>query len=527
MKIDRVYYNGVIRTMVSEGDTVEALAVHNGTIVAAGTSKEMRAIDACEYVDLQGRSVLPGFADTHMHLFHDCMGRITPNLSGCHSIPEILSLLEQRKESIKPGQWLTAENMHLEFLKEGRFPNCDELDSVSSEIPICIGSFCHHVHVLNSAALALAGIDASFQPMVADHVGRFDDGRPDGVVREVVYPEHVDPVIPRMSLQECVDAVHEHLQYCSSLGLTQLEVNQEDGPFGARLYTEMRRQKGLPCHLTLNWYPEYPNVRGLVTGFGDDDLKLGAIKMLTDGGIGSAGALMLEDYENPVGTRGECNYTQEELDELVKTAYDAGHDVSIHAIGDAANDMVLTAFERAYDPAVGDARRFYFVHATLVSNTFIERAAKIPCVIAIQPVWLENFVNFGELRLGKERANRLFQIKDMMDAGLIVAGGTDAPVCTVNPFYGVECAVIRQAVGRDDVTLGADQAISVYQAVEMVTKNAAYWCSEEHRKGTLEVGKLADFIVLDRDIFAIDPKLIHETQVQLTVLNGDVVFERA
>lgn len=104
MKIDRVYYNGVIRTMVSEGDTVEALAVHNGTIVAAGTSKEMRAIDACEYVDLQGRSVLPGFADTHMHLFHDCMGRITPNLSGCHSIPEILSLLEQRKESIKPGQ---------------------------------------------------------------------------------------------------------------------------------------------------------------------------------------------------------------------------------------------------------------------------------------------------------------------------------------------------------------------------------------------------------------------------------------
>ena len=170
MKIDRVYYNGVIRTMVSEGDTVEALAVHNGTIVAAGTSKEMRAIDACEYVDLQGRSVLPGFADTHMHLFHDCMGRITPNLSGCHSIPEILSLLEQRKGSIKPGQWLTAENMHLEFLKEGRFPNCDELDSVSSEIPICIGSFCHHVHVLNSAALALAGIDASFQPMVADHV---------------------------------------------------------------------------------------------------------------------------------------------------------------------------------------------------------------------------------------------------------------------------------------------------------------------------------------------------------------------
>ena len=211
----------------------------------------------------------------------------------------------------------------------------------------------------------------------------------------------------------------------------------------------------------------------------------------------------------------------------MKTAYDAGHDVSIHAIGDAANDMVLTAFERAYDPAVGDARRFYFVHATLVSDTFIERAAKIPCVIAIQPVWLENFVNFGELRLGKERANRLFQIKDMMDAGLIVAGGTDAPVCTVNPFYGVECAVTRQAVGRDDVTLGADQAISVYQAVEMVTKNAAYWCSEEHRKGTLEVGKLADFIVLDRDIFAIDPKLIHETQVQLTVLNGDVVFERA
>lgn len=527
MQIDRVFYNGTIRTMAAEDDIVEALAVHNGTIVASGSSESMRAIDAKEYIDLEGRTVVPGFADTHMHLFHSCMGRIIPSLSSCHSIADVLEVLNQNKGEVEPGKWLLAENLHLEFMAEGRFPTVDELDQVSSEVPICIGSFCHHVHILNSAALAAAGIDKDFRPMVEEHVDRFEDGRPSGAVREATYPEVVDPVIPRMTFQETVEAVDDYLHYCASLGLTQLEVNQEDGPYGARLYQEIRRQKGLKCRLTLNWYPEYPNVRGLVTGFGDDELKLGAIKLLTDGGVGSAGALLNEPYANPAGTYGESNYTQEELDDLVKTAYDAGHDISVHAIGDKANDMLLTAFERAYDPEVGDARRFYFVHATLVSDTFIERAAKIPCVISIQPVWLENFVNFGVLRLGEERANRLFPVKDMMEGGLVVAGGTDSPVCDINPFYGVECSVTRQAVGRSDVTLGADQAVSVYQAVEMVTKNAAYWCSEEGRKGTLEVGKLADFIQLDRDIFAIDPHEIHDTQVLRTVLGGQTVYERA
>lgn len=527
MKIDRVYYNGAIHTMAAENDVVEALAVHNGTIVATGLNDEMRAIEAGEYIDLAGKTVIPGLADTHMHLFLDCLGRITPDLSGCHCFQDVIDVLNERKPQIKEGQWLTAENLHLEFLEEGRFPTIEELDQVSAEIPICIGSFCHHVHVLNSAALAAAGIDKDFEPMVEEHVERFEDGRPTGVVREGTYPAVVDPVIPRMSFQETIDAVDDYMLYCASIGLTQLAVNQEDGPFGARLYQELRRQKGLKCRVTLNWYPEYPNVRGIVTGFGDDSIKLGAIKLLTDGGVGSAGALLYEAYNDPAGEFGETNYGQEELNEMVKKAYDAGHDVSIHAIGDKANDMVLTAFENAYDPEVGDARRFYFVHATLVSDTFIERAAKLPCVISIQPVWLENFVNFGELRLGKERANRLFPIKDMIEGGLVVAGGTDAPVCSTNPFAGIECAVTRQAVGRDDVTLGADQAISVYQSVELVTKNAAYWVSEENRKGTLEVGKVADFIALDRDIFAIDPKEIHATEVLRTVVDGKTVFERA
>lgn len=526
MKIDQVFYNGVIHTMAQEGETVEALAVSNGVIVDAGSDYDIAGIDAVERIDLQGATVIPGLADTHMHLYADCITRLTPSLHACRNHDDIKQILREDMNRIKPGQWITAENLHIEQLEEGCFPNREVLDEVSSDIPICIGTFCHHIHMLNSAALAAAGIDKDFEPKIADQVERFEDGTPTGVIYDLVYPETVDPIVPRPDLAETVEMLDEYLQYASSLGITQLAINQEDGPFGARKYQELRRVHGMKVRLTLNWYPPKSNENGIVTGFGDDTLRLGATKLLTDGSVGGATALLNVPYCDPEGGQGECNYTQEELDALVKDYYDAGWDISVHGIGDKANDMVLTAFERAYDPAVGDARRFYFVHATLVSDSFIERAAKLPCMISIQPAWMVNYANFGEKRLGTERANRLFPIKDMIDGGLIVSGGTDAPVVPLNPFCGIESSVTRQAVGRDDVTLGPDQAISVYQAVEMCTKNASYWCHDEHRKGTLEKGKLADFAVLDRDVFSVDPKMIHETVVMRTVLGGETVFSR-
>lgn len=524
MQIDSVFYNGVFNTMVSEGDTVEAIAVHNGRIVDMGTNNAMKSINASEYVDCGGHTVIPGLSDTHMHLYADMLNLRTPTLANCRSFEDIKAVLRDALPNVAPGKWLLAENLHVEFLEEGDFPTLEVLDDVSSDIPICLGSFCHHIHILNSAALAEAGIDKDFKEPIAGQVERFEDGRPDGVLRDQVYPEFVDPIIPRMGLQETIDATNQYLEYAASQGMTQLHAYQEDNPFGIRMYQELRNQYGLKCRVSLNWYPEYPNIRGIVTGFGDDELKLGAVKFLSDGSFGGATAYLKEPYANPAGEYGECSFTQDQLDEMVKTAYDAGHELAVHAIGDKANDMVLTAFERAYDPEIGDARRFYFIHATMVSGDWIERASKIPCVISIQPSWFVNYVNFARMRLGDERLSDLFPIRSMMDGGLIVAGGTDAPVTTINPFQGIESSVTRQAIGRDDETLAPSQAISVYEAVEMCTKNAAYWLHEETEKGTLEIGKLADFVVLDRDIFSVEPKTIHEVTPLRTVMGGKTTY---
>lgn len=253
------------------------------------------------------------------------------------------------------------------------------------------------------------------------------------------------------------------------------------------------------------------------------------MKYLSDGAVGGRTAYLWEPYSDDPSTCGQPSFTQEELDEIVQQRYQEGHELCIHAIGDRAISMVLDAFAAAYDPAIGDARRLYLAHCTVPPRDFYEKIKGLPVYPQLSPNWWVNFETFSHDRLGpegSERHNRLFPIRDLLDHGVVVQCGSDAPVATVNPWVGIQGAVTRRAVGSD-IPQAACQAVSVYEALLTYTRNAAYYNHEENEKGTLEVGKWADFAVLDHDPFQVDPEELHTIRSWLTVAGGHETFRES
>ncbi len=523
MKADKIFYNGTVYTMEKEGETVEGIAVLNGKIVDMGTSEYIRTIPSDESIDLHGHTVLPGFADTHLHLYSACEDHTKANLMPAHSIADIQNILREALDFLADGDWLLGENLHIDYLQENRLPDCRELDEVSPDVPIVIATFCRHTHVMNSRAMALIGMDAHRAEIPSDMLECFPDHTLNGVIREWPYEKYVLPHIPIRHLPENIELMNQYLEYVASQGFTQLHTYQNETADGIRLYSEIRRKYGLKCRITFNLTPEELSAPNIITGFGDDMLKIGAAKFLEDGSLCSGSCLMEEDFCDAPGEHGIMVHSQEELNELVRISYNAGNDVAVHAIGDKANEMVLTAFEKAYDPAIGWGRRFYIIHATVLNKALIERMKKLPLLVCTQPIFLRNFVNVSKSKLGLEREAGLMPLRTLFDNGILVAGGSDAPVREINPFNAIQCAVTRRDLDGDEI-IAPHEKISVYEAITMYTKNAAYCVHEESIKGTLQTGKAADFIVLDRDPFFTEENSLHSIQVLQTVLGGETTY---
>lgn len=520
---DKVFFNGNIYTMEAENESVSGVVVYNGKIIATGTDEIVKAYPCKEYIDLKGQTVLPGLADTHMHLYMDCIDRLKIDLQNVHSISEILEKLKKAVPNITGNQWLFGENIHSDYLIENRFPNSNELDEVSTTIPIILGSFCRHTHILNKKAMEICEIEKHRDEINSDMLEYYEDNSLNGNIKEWAYDAFVAPNFPKRTLNENVELMDKYLNFVASNGITQLHAYQQDNNDGIHLYQEVRRKKGLKCRITFNFLPDTCAESNVTTGFGDDMLKIGATKLLIDGSIGSDSALMYDEYLDSPGEVGIMTHSQKELNSLVKKAYDLGNDVAVHAIGDRGNDMVLTAFENAYKPEIGWNQRFYIIHATTLSETFIERAKKLPLLICAQPIFIRNFVNMSYNKIGPDRNKRFMAFKTMLDNGLIVSSGSDAPVRELNPFNGIYCAVNRTDIdGEEEISV--NQGISVYEAICMYTKYAAYCAREEKIKGTISPGKVADMIIVDTNPFTCDPKKLNTIKVKETILGGETVW---
>ena len=536
IKADKVFYNGNFYTMKREGDRVQALAVLNGLIVFAGSNEEAAEIPAEERIDLEGRTVLPGFTDTHIHLMMDAAERLKVDLSGARSIPDIIAAMKEKAEETKGEDgWLLGCKVHMEDLREGRFPGRRELDEITLTRPVYIYDYSLHAGMVNSKALEIAGIGKGFVPEVPGTVEFDGEGEPSGIIRETAlkyFEPHMglktdDPAF-RKALMEKIAP-----QY-SKLGLTTIHTFSAitgDVMEYIYMYQEMAEEGTLPFRIRINTIADLPRSIGAVSGVGTDMVKYGAKKIFCDGSLSSRSAALMEPYSDAPDTKGVLMYSQEELNRQVLEAYDYGMEVAIHAIGDMGLEYVLRAVENCMEKTVNVRKgtRIRIIHDLLASEEQIERMKKLPVILDIQPIFLKNWTRIAVDRLGEERMNAKFMpYRRYLDAGLIVTAGSDAPVDGCDPLVGIQLIVTRKDLtGYPPEGLVMDQAVTVYEAVDMFTGKAAYCTNEENIKGTLEPGKYADLVVLSRDIFETAPEEIADIEVLRTVVGGRTVYKKS
>jgi len=527
MLLDKNVINGKIHTMEGSGNLCEAFSIYDGKIIACGTTKEILKNEAEEVIDLKDRSVLPGFIDAHQHILYYAKSLTTINLAGSKSWEEAKKRLTEKAAATPKGKWIRGARFDHQAWEEPTLPTRKELDSISTDHPILIDRYCMHVHVVNSPALKIAGITNNYKPVSANTVGFDENGEPTGIL----WDNAITPVLqkipdPLESFEARKESIAAILQDMSRYGITGAHPTQGkfvDAEEFIGIYQDLEREGRLPVRIYAN-FDEYPCF-GIKTGFGNEKIKYGFFKIYSDGNMGSRSAAMFEPFSDRPDMMGVLNYSEDEINAMCQKAYDLDLQIGIHAIGDRGLHIALKAIEKAYLRNPKKDPRFRLIHAFITNEDLIKRMKQLPVVVDIQPKFLATDITWAEDRLGPVRIKYAFPWRRLIDEGLILAASSDLPVEHYNPFLGIHAIVTR--TNLDGYPAGGwypEQKVTAYEAIAMYTKNAAYASFEENIKGTISKGKLADFIILDRNPFTIHPDELKSVVVEKTFLGGREVF---
>ncbi len=538
-RVDSIYHNARIYTVDPEDSTAEAIAVAGERIVAIG-SRDMvgRAGDSqTSWVDLEGRTVIPGIVDSHNHVITAGIFMAGVLLFSATSIGQLQELLAARVAEAEPGQWVLGGGWIENQFDEWRMPTRDDLDPVSPHNPVLLSRL-FGMSLVNSRALELAGIGRDTPD---PHGGSIDRDPATGAATGILRGTALELVRGKIPLgdsgqqlgfmRDCIlRAGQEYLRW----GITSV-IDPGVTPLGMRAYQGLLVDGLLP--LRVNMMPVWHGLRagphqdelagridhlGVYTGFGDHWLKLGALKMAVDGGLGSQTSLMYEPYLDKTKSQVPLRLDIERLQEYIRAGHQAGWSIGIHTCGDLAQDRALEAF----DAVVGTKRdtglrRHNIIHGYFPTERALELMAQHRIAVSAQPgfIWVE-----GDLYLtavSEEKAASFTPLRTYIDHGILVAANSDMTSAHYNPFWGMHSALTR-TTSRGRV-LGPDECLSRAQTLRAFTLNGAALAGEERLKGSLEVGKLADFAVLDRDIMRVPDQEIRDTRVLTTVLGGKVV----
>jgi hypothetical protein len=536
-KPDLILYDGKLHTQDPDTPQATAVAIAHGRVRAVGEDSEIRALAApgTRAVDLGGRRVLPGLVDSHFHLYGWALSRRRLSLVGAESLADVRRRVAERAAETPAGGWILGQGWNETRWPTPQMPTRADLDDVAPDHPVLLWRSDLHLAVANTRALREAGVDAGTPDPDQGRVDRDDAGRPTGVLRELAI-DLVERAVPQPSEDEAVDALEEAFGVLHRLGVTGVHDHRimggEDGPRAFGAYQRLQEAGDLALRLWMGIPGERLDeaiALGLRTGFGDERLRVGHVKLFSDGSQGARTAWMLEPYED-TDDAGMPLTPMDEIAAAVAKADQSGLAVAVHAIGDRANRELIAVFE---EHATHDGRRVphRIEHAQIMRPEDVERLARLgrpgqPVVAAsVQPIHVTDDIPLSEASIGA-RSRFSYPFRDLLDAGVPVAFGSDAPVADPNPLWGIHAAVTRQQ--RDGSPAGGwypEQRLSVAEAVWGFTMGPAAVTGQQEDLGSITPGKLADLVVLDRDIFAIDPADIHRAQVVLTVFDGEVVYE--
>ncbi|MEA3349344.1 MAG: amidohydrolase [Chloroflexota bacterium] len=527
--------NGKFHTQDPAYPHATAVAIRGGRIWAVGDDEEIRALAAsdAQVIDLDGRRVLPGLTDAHFHYYDWALGLKQLALAEADSLTDLRERLAQRASETPPDQWILGQGWNESRWPEQRMPTRADLDAVAPDHPVILWRNDLHLAVVNTRTLQEAAITADTPNPPEGIINRDKSGEPNGILRELAI-NLVTDIIPPPTEEVTTKAMQEGFSILHRLGLTGVHdyriMGGADGPPAFRAYHTLASASDLALRMWMNIPGELLDeaiALGLRTGLGSDYLHVGHVKLFADGGQGARTAWMLEPYEDT----GDCGMPltpMNEIAEAVGKADEAGLAVAIHAIGDRANRELITVFENIPQPASRILHRVphRIEHLQMIQPQDVTRLGQLDVLASVQPIHCPDDIPMIEKSVG-QRGRLAYAFRDMLDAGVTLALGSDCPVASPNPFWGIHAAVTRQR--RDGTPTGGwypSQRLSVSEAVWGYTMGCAIASGQEKEQGSLTPGKLADLIVLDRDIFNIPPEQIHDTQMIMTVFDGRIVYRR-
>jgi predicted amidohydrolase YtcJ len=535
-----ILLNGNFQTMEGRSPQAQAIAVKSGRIMAVGGNDAIQGMagDATEIIDAEGRLGLPGMMDSHFHFYDWAMGRHQLELSTITSLDELTAQVARAAQKQAAGDWILGQGWNESDWPVHKMPDRDVLDRVAPDHPVALWRCDLHLVSVNSLALKLAGIDETTPDPPDGVIEKDASERPTGVLRELA-PNLVKAVIPEPGGDALRAAMQGGMSYLHSLGLTGIhDMRLMGGMEGAAALRAWQFLNEMG-ELKLRCWTSIPGERleeaialGLRTGMGDDRLRIGHVKYFGDGGMGARTAWMIEPYLD--ADMGMPLASVELLKEAITKAEHAGLAVAVHAIGDRANRELIGIFEELEALRAKELPGGYLPphvphrieHTQMIRPEEIHRLAKLGMAACVQPHNMILDINMIQESVGT-RGCFTYAYKEMMDAGIPVLFSSDAPVCDPSPLVGIHAAVTRQR--RDGTPEGGwypQQRVSVMQAVQAYTTIPAafYGCAGEF--GSLTPGKKADIILLNQDIFQIDPMGIADTQVDMTIFNGEIVYRR-
>lgn len=527
---DLVLINAKIWTVDKTTPQAEAVAIWQEKILAVGGTAELRSLigPETEVLDLDGKLVLPGFHDNHTHFVEGGFWLTGVKLKDAENEEEFGRRLAAKSKELPPGTWITGGTWDHDNWPGGNLPTAELIDRFVPDRPVFVSRYDGHMSVANSLALRMAGVSSTTPDPPGGVIVRSGSRIPAGVLKDTAQ-ELVYRVIPERSVAEVHQAIEAALVEARRVGVTSLE-DMNLNPKTLRIYQKLLREGKLTARINGRWamsrWRELADL-GITGNFNNHWIKIGGLKEYVDGSLGSSTALFFEPYVQDPSTSGVYTTRPEVLKRNILEADRAGLHLAIHAIGDRANSELLDMFEGAIKTNGTRDRRFRIEHAQHIDPKDFERFAELGVIACVQPYHAIDDGRWAEKRIGHERCKTTYPFRTFLDSGVKMCFGSDWTVAPLNPILGIDAAVTRRTTdGANPDGWFPEQKITVEEAIEAYTLTSAYASFEDHIKGSIVPGKLADMIVLSEDLLTIRANNIRNVEVLYTIVGGKLVYAK-
>jgi len=536
MKADIIFTNGKVLTVDAKNSKAEAAAVKGDKIIAVGTDEQIAAFRGSDtkVIDLAGKSLVPGFIDSHLHMAIFGMNTLAVDCRspGVKSIEEIKALLSEKAKTVPKGTWVRGWGYDQSKLAENRHPTKDDLDEAVPDHPVILVRACAHISVHNSKSLELGGVTDSTPSPEGGIIGK-EEGRLNGVMFENAHMDMMKTALP--SEEELRNAVAKANKILISEGITQLH---DSGGYG-RIQVDVMKKMSESGEIDLkiyNFFFSFIDNLEYIDGYikkgykecskelNSAKFKIGPIKLMIDGSSSGPTAATLEPYTSNPNDSGIMTMEQDQIDDYVMRAHKAGYQMTCHAVGDKAVTAILDALEKALAAHPAEDRRHRIEHCAIINADLLARIKKLGVVPVPQPIFLYEFGDGYMRNYGEKRVSNMFACKSYFDNEIIAAGSSDCPITFSNPLLGMHLAVNR--ITQSGQAISQNQRVTIEQALRMFTYNGSYACFEESRKGSIEAGKAADLVVLSESLLDCEPDKIRDIKVEMTMIDGKIVYQK-